>query len=700
MMQDRQSFERAVTGSLIGLALQLLVGLTLLGLAIWLRHPAVVAAAWHAGGGLAIWTILLVTFQQHRLERAETMEAEKLSQLSGTDGRLFEQAEEDLSVARRRLRQLNRFGLPIVALLTSLYLLATGVWLLIGCAEHVRPDAPQVPVADPLFALILCVGVAFLGFVSSRYLSGMARQGVWQLLRSGASYLMGSVLAALLLGTAFALAHFESLTFLRILIPVIPSCMVLLGIETGLNLLLDIYRPRKKGEFARPAFDSRLLGLLTSPENLAITVREAINYQFGFEITRSWFWRLLGRAILPLAGLGVLAFVLLSCIVVVESPQQALVLRMGSLARAVPLSSGLHFKLPWPIETAEFYDVSIVRELRLGISKADEKRAPGSEDEHGHDHADDPKHHDHEAATSPSILWGIQHSHGVEPLWLVGGLENAIGKDSDSAISVSVLNAYVPVQWRIKEQELIRFAKTSVDPERRLRLLAEHVLNRYLFGCDVDNILGPQRSEAGRVVRDLLQRAIDDAGLGIEVVFVGMSGLHPTAEGEVATSFHDAIKADQERHIAITSAQQERTRILTETAGSVAQAEALLAAIRTLDKVAADQPARQQADESVFALLQTAGGAVADTMADARSFRWTHENTERAKATRFAQEVMPYEQAPNVYRMRRYLEVLSEGLLNARKYMVLGDREKLTVRLDLKDTDIGLLDTDLGKETK
>jgi hypothetical protein len=50
--------------------------------------------------------------------------------------------------------------------------------------------------------------------------------------------------------------------------------------------------------------------------------------------------------------------------------------------------------------------------------------------------------------------------------------------------------------------------------------------------------------------------------------------------------------------------------------------------------------------------------------------------------------------------MRRYLEVLSDGLSSARKYMVLGDREKLTIRLDLKDTDIGLMDTDLGKETK
>lgn len=694
-MQDRQSYERAVTGSLIGLAMQVLVGLTFLGLAIWLKHPAAVAAAWHAGGGLTIWIILLITFQQHRLERAEALEAEKLSQLTGTDGRLFEQAEEDLSVARRRLRQLNRFGLPIVALITSLYLLGFGIWLLNRCREYFQDNSVPIAVKDPLIALVLCGGTAFLGFVSSRYLSGMARYGVWQLLRSGAGYLMGSVLGAVLLATGFALAHFESLTFLQILIPLIPACMVLLGVETSLNLVLDIYRPRKKDEFARPAFDSRLLGLLTSPESLAITIREAVNYQFGFEITRSWFWRLLGRAIMPLIGMGVVTFLLLSCIVIVTPRQQAVILRMGAIARETPLSSGLHFKLPWPIETATLYDVSIVRELRLGtvIETPEEEEV---DDGHGHakkkkeEHSDEPH----------SVLWGVQHVHGAEPMWIVGDREAGAKPGAESSLGASVLNAHVPVQWRIKENELFRYAEASEDPEQRLRLLADRTLNRYLFGCDVDSLLATRRSEAGQEVRALLQQEVDREKLGIEVVFVGLSGLHPPADGEVASSFHDTIVARQQRQVAIEEAQQERTRLLTETAGSVANAEALLEAIRQANKATASPQDQKLAEEALLTQLQSSGGKVAEAMATARAFRWTHENNERAKATRFAQEVLPYRAAPQVYRMRRYLDVLTDGLSSARKYMVLGDREKLTIRLDLKDTDIGLLETDLGKETK
>ena len=695
-MQDRQSYERAVTGSLLGLGLQVLIGLTLLEMARRLNHPAIEAAAWHAGGGLGIWTILLITFQQHRLERAEALEAEKLSQLSGTDGRLFEQAEEDLSVARRRLRLLNRYGLPIVALLTAVYLLAIGIWQLSLCGTWFEPDAAQPMVTRPLVALSFCVGAAFLGFVTSRYLSGMAHQGVWQLLRGGAGYLMGSVLAALLLMVGFALAHFEIPVFLKILIPVIPALMALLGVEITLNLLLDIYRPRKKGEFSRPAFDSRLLGLLTAPESLAITIREAINYQFGFEITRSWFWRLLGRAVFPLVGMGILTMVLLSCIVIVQPPQQALILQMGKLAREAPVSSGLHFKWPWPFESAVLYDTSIVHELRLGLTEQTKKTAGG----HDHDH----QGYDAEATKSDAVLWGIGHAHGAEPMWLVGVKNVTEGTDTNR-IAASVLNAYVPVQWRIKEGELRTFAEVSEAPEAHLRLLASQVLNRYLMGCDVDQIMGPQRSEAGKEVRKRLQEAVDKAGvdgkgLGIEIVFVGLSGLHPPMEGEVASSFHDPIIADQERQVAIAKAKQERARILTETAGSVSQAEDLLSTWNAVNNDASSAEERKRAEERLLSLLQDAGGAVSKAMADARSFRWTHENTERAKVVRFRQEGEPYRAAPRFYLMRRYLEAWSEGLANVRKYLVLADRKKLTIRLDLKDTDIGLEGQDFGTDAK
>jgi regulator of protease activity HflC (stomatin/prohibitin superfamily) len=259
----------------------------------------------------------------------------------------------------------------------------------------------------------------------------------------------------------------------------------------------------------------------------------------------------------------------------------------------------------------------------------------------------------------------------------------------------SLLNAYLPVQWRIKENGLRDYALSCVpDPQdpsenERLRDIAEAEITRYFLAHDVDQLLGPGRAEAGAALRRRIQEAADQARLGVEVVFVGMSGLHPPAEGEVASKFHEPVLAQQERQIMLEEARQYRTQVLTEAAGSMDQAERLLAGIRDAREAGLTP--------EVLGLLQSSGGQVARKISEARAFRWTYENAARAEAERFSKELLAQAQAPRVYRQRRYLEVLSEGLANARKYLLIANRDRLTIRLDLKDTDVDLPKVDLTK---
>jgi membrane protease subunit HflK len=696
MTQDTRTYERAVAGALLGMAIQVVVGLVLLALALWTRHPAVIAAAWHAAGGLPVWVCLVLVFQQHRLERAEALEAERLAKQPGTEGRLFEQSAADLSVARRRLGQLQRWGVPLAGLLSALYLLVVGAWL----AQRVRglfeeQAARLTDVPDPLVILAVTAGLTFAGFVASRYLAGMARYDEWRLLRGGAGYLMGSVMLCGLLALSAATKDLGSGALLKYLAIAAPLLMMALAVEIALNLVLDIYRPRKPGEFARPAFDSRLLGLLTAPESIALTIQEAVNYQFGFEITRSWFWKLLARAVLPLAGVGVLLLLLLSCVVVVPPHQQALVTRFGSLARSEPLKPGLHLKLPWPFEAARAYDVTRIREFRIGACESDEA-SPADAHDHGDEHADEhgqaAKKEDH---ASEAVLWAKQHGHKEES-WLTATPKTA-GEAPGGA--VSLVNAYIPVQWRIKEDGLLDYAQThdlrKPFDDSRLQDLAEAQITRYFLSCDVDQLLGPRRGEAGALLRRRLQEDADREKLGIEVVFVGMSGLHPPAEGEVATKFHEPVIARQEAAIALEEARIQRIKALTEATGSVEQAERILAGIQALRAPELKPEELARREEALLALLQTAGGQVARKIAEARAFRWTYENGARAEAERFSKELLAQVQSPHVYRMRRYLEVLAEGLADARKYLLIADRDHLTIRLDLKDTETEVPQLDL-----
>src|SRR5207245_10573257 len=101
----------------------------------------------------------------------------------------------------------------------------------------------------------------------------------------------------------------------------------LLAVENAVVLVLEIYRPRIKGKVARVLYESRLVGLLSHPEGIFTTAAHVLDYQFGFKVSETWFYRFLQKAFLwlLLAQLGIL--LLSTSLVFIESGQQALLER-------------------------------------------------------------------------------------------------------------------------------------------------------------------------------------------------------------------------------------------------------------------------------------------------------------------------------------------------------------------------------------
>ena len=128
--------------------------------------------------------------------------------------------------------------------------------------------------------------------------------------------------------------------------------MLLIAAEIVLNFVLNLYRPRRPGETPRPAFDSRILSLFAAPDSIVRSINEAVNYQFGFDITSSWGYQLLLRSFAWLLAFGLVVLIALSSVVVVEPGQQAVRLRGGRIVGSVYEGSTM-FKLPWPLETVE-----------------------------------------------------------------------------------------------------------------------------------------------------------------------------------------------------------------------------------------------------------------------------------------------------------------------------------------------------------
>ena len=83
-INDALVFRRALTAAIAGLIIQIALlvatGLT----ALWGDSQALYAAAWHMLGGLPIWIVLALIYQQHESERIQRLAANKLAERAAT----------------------------------------------------------------------------------------------------------------------------------------------------------------------------------------------------------------------------------------------------------------------------------------------------------------------------------------------------------------------------------------------------------------------------------------------------------------------------------------------------------------------------------------------------------------------------------------------------------------------------------------
>ncbi|MFM8952205.1 MAG: SPFH domain-containing protein [Planctomycetaceae bacterium] len=652
---DPLVYRRATTAACVGFGIQFVL-LVAMGLAaLWADSQAIYAATWHMLGGLPIWIMLALLYHQHERERAQRLAAEKLASEPHATAAIFADLTDDLDAARTRLERLYRYGLQIVSLLVAVYLLAAGCGLVYAHVSVADAAASAPLQANPVGLLFVMAAIAFVAFISGRWLSGYARQRDWQLLRGGASYLMSCfVVAALLFVGAVAVALTNDTRFFGWMALVIPAVMILVGIEILLTSLLESYRPRVPGAMPRPAFDSRMLGLLTAPGSLGSVVADLISYQFGVEVSGSWLYQLLGSAVTPLSLFGAAVLLGLSCITIVAPDERGVVLRWGAM-RGGPLTPGMHVKWPWPVETVEMHPVGQVQEIVVSSDLTGKSR------------------------DAQAILW-TNDSDRASML----GQEDFLAAPAQTGEGVALVAADVIVQYTVAD--LKRFLIGSADPRRALSLVAQREASRFFATHDLDMLLGRGRTTGGPLLEQAIQAEADRMGLGVHVTGVAITSLHPPI-GSVSRAFHAQIGAVQDRETRIQTARREAVEELASVAGSVELARRLDAVIRRLDGLRGGDPATIAAAEAeIDALLTEARGAAAELLHAARAYRWSRAVGERADGERFAGELLAFEASPDYYRSRRFLEVLAAGLADRRKFVIAGDAGDTPVfRMDFSD---------------
>ena len=664
MTADHLSYKRATSVSLLGLAIQFVVTLGLLLYAIYGQDPTAMSAAFAAACGIPVWVSLAIVFHQHRLERVEAMEAEAYAASSAAQASVFAESATDQTGQRNRLAWMHKWFLPAMSLIIAGALISLGLFLFFKNREY--PELSPFPAPpEPGWAIAIGVIIAALCFIFARFVAGMAKQPVWQLLHAGSAASVG----AAVLGVALVIGHFlkaalDQNTALRYMPLIIDVGMIAIGAEMLLNFVLNLYRPRRPGEYLRPGFDSRVLAFVAAPDRLAESISDAINYQFGFNVSSTWFYRLLSRSIGGLLLLGVLIIWGMSVVSVVNPDEKGLKLSNGRLAAEV--GPGLVWKLPWPFGKVETFPASAVNEINIGAGK--------------------PK-------PNEPILWTNAHA-TEENYFLVQPGREATG--TEAASGMALLAAEIPVHYNVADLKLYNALAQngpSSNPQRfrqdLLRAVASSAIIERMANYSVEQVLGAERGQIGAALAADIQAAFDQlnegAGGGVRVMFVGLNGVHPERE-TAAPAFEKVVQADQARQGKIESARGEAIKTLATVAGDVERARTIVTELESLDRMRgskADNAAIILQEQKVMDLILGAGGEAATIISDANARRWARHMGERARAVRSEGQLAAYRAAPRAYKMGVYLDAMREAMRDVRVWVT--PFENLRIRTDFSE---------------
>jgi membrane protease subunit HflK len=636
----------------------------------WSGFFSVSAISWLILSSALIWLVLCVQFhqrslaEQEKLDMGQLVKDEKASaifQASGERAGLF-------ATAQRHLQILEKWFIPIFAALIAAYQLGLGLYLLKTVMGGIEGEPKQ-----PLLCAIGMTAIAFMSFLISRYATGMSAQPQWKPLRAGGSTFLSIAVLCFAIAIGLALSQFKYSQVLNVINWIIPILLILLGAETTLNLIFDIYRPRLKGQYSRSAFDSRLLGVINEPGGIFRSAASAIDYQFGFKVSQTWFYKLLEKAIAPLVLFAAITLYSLSCIIVVAPNEEAIIERFGNpkinATDVRHVGPGLHAKWPWPIDIAYKYPTKKVMEINIGFV---------------------PKAQNPDKVGYGPLLWGQQH-YEKEYQLLVASKQTSITSD-ESAVPVGIVIAAVPVQYRVKD--LYSFLYNQKEPEKRLEAICYRELTKFATSATIEvdseadleqSLLGAGRSQAKDILMREIQNAADEAGLGVEVVFLGLQGIHPPPE--VAADYQAVVGAVQEKQALILEAQANRNESLSALVGSVEMADELY---RLAEKYQQAEKTNTTEDikelgKEMDNMLEKSKGDIFKTVRDSQSYAYEKATLAKADGERFNSQLQAYRAAEEIYKQQLRLTVLEESLKNIRKYVVAADpNEKQIMIIDVQ----------------
>jgi membrane protease subunit HflK len=578
--------------------------------------------------------ITLVSYFQMRLverERNERFEYDELTKAPSASA-LFNKEETSGLPARRSREQFEKYFIPGFTIALFLGYAAGAFFLWRWLAR------PVVPMTHPILTLCIFSIIALVLFMLGRFSVALARMEKQRLLEPVAVAVLSGAYLAALAALATALVYFgvpqADLYIARALVILMGG----LAVEALLTLLMEIYRPRLKGQQTRLLYHSRVMSLISQPESLFTTAAHALDYQFGFKVSDTWFFQFLQRAFAWIV-LGQFAILMLSTtFVVIETGEQALLERFGKpVAGSAILDPGWHFKMPWPIDKVHRYQTERIQTFEVGLE---------------HEEGDDK----HEEQT---VLWTVSHAKEEFNLLVASrdtSTNAATGDAAKKSPPVNLLTVSIPVQFQITN--LTAWAYNNTEPDHLLEKIATREVVLYLVNADLNELMSTGRGAAAEALRLRIQSAADQRQLGARIIMVGLQDIHPPVA--VAGAYQKVVGARQAAEAKVNTA---RAYAITTNAlaGSIAR--------------------------------RTVLGAEAEATRT--------KSLALARAASFTNQIPAYRAAPEIYTTRAYLQTLARQGGNVRKYVVATTNTDDVIQFDLTEKyERSLLDVNIPAPKK
>jgi regulator of protease activity HflC (stomatin/prohibitin superfamily) len=571
--------------------------------------------------GAVVLALGLLAVGRTHFQRRQAVEEDDVAEYRRTHGatELFEDADEAVRLAARANEHYVKYFVPVVTILVGLALLGTMIVLWQRWAETDTFIAAKTPLSMAVLSLV----VFLASLICGSYFVGVSREEGCRWVRPAGAWMFFSGLLFLLGSVALFCEHF-GIAVEQIdprIARVSAVLTAVLGAELVLSFVIEFYRPRMPGEKERPLPESRLLALFTEPGGVARNVAASLDYQFGFKVSEVWFYRFLERTVVPFGVLLLITLWLLTCIVVVKTEENGIRERFGAVVSETPLEPGIYFKLPAPFAKIYKFPVDRVQEIPIGYVPA------GAGEEAQMDPLEEELQGDPEGRV---IVWSKRH-YKHETDFIVASTPEAnerqqlVDDGGGAPVTVSFMSASLPLYYKIKN--LYDYRYRHADPEVTLEDVATREVVRYLASVDFFTILTSGRAEGADVLAGRIQDAADDIQLGIQVVFIGLQGIHPPVY--VGAAFDDVVAASEERH----------QRIL----------EAETYAIRR----------EPQAE-----------GDAAELVSKAEAYREERVRVSAAEADRFQKQLLGFAASPRLFVLNSYLNVLENEAAPIRKYIV------------------------------